>query len=79
MNTEVKQKLDELRIKLKQQCNSINETVIKNVAGMLSDDVTIEVCDDGIFLKNQEVESRPTIFIKSENIPELIKVLSLFI
>jgi hypothetical protein len=79
MNTEVKQKLDELRIKLKQQCNSINEMAIKKVTGMLSDDVTIEVCDDGIFFKNQEVENRPAIFIKSENIPELIKVLSLFI
>ena len=56
MNTEVKQKLDELRIKLKQQCNSINETVIKNVAGMLSDDVTIEVCDDGIFLKSDIIK-----------------------
>ena len=77
MNTEVKQKLDELRIKLKQQCNSINEMAIKNTVKALDDDVQVEACDSGIFLKKSKTDSQ--IFVKSEDIPDLVKVLTLFI
>jgi len=77
MNTEVKQKLDELRIKLKQQCNSINEMAIKNTVKLMDDDVQVEACDSGIFLKKSKTDSQ--IFVKSEDIPDLVKVLTLFI
>jgi putative ubiquitin-RnfH superfamily antitoxin RatB of RatAB toxin-antitoxin module len=77
MNTEVKQKLDELRIKLKQQCNSINEMAIKNTVKLMDDDVQVEACDSGIFLKKSKTNSQ--IFVKSEDIPDLVKVLTLFI
>jgi hypothetical protein len=77
MNTEVKQKLDELRIKLKQQCNSINEMAIKNTVKLMDDDVQVEACDSGIFLKKSKTDSQ--IFVKSEDIPNLVKVLTLFI
>ena len=77
MNTEVKQKLDELRIKLKQQCNSINEMAIKNTVKLMNDDVYVEACDSGIFLKKSKTDSQ--IFVKSEGIPDLVKVLTLFI
>ena len=36
MDSNVKQQLDELRSKLKQQCNSIQEMALKNVVGLMN-------------------------------------------
>ena len=76
MDSNVKQQLDELRSKLKQQCNSIQEMAIKSVVGLVNSDVTVEACDDGIFLKNEKIDSK--IFVKSSDISNLIRVLRLF-
>tara|TARA_Y100000817_G_C16772160_1_gene506607 strand:+ start:36 stop:275 length:240 start_codon:yes stop_codon:yes gene_type:complete len=77
MNSEVKQQLDELRSKLKQQCNSIQEIALKNVVGLMNTDVTVEVSDSGIILKNEELDQE--IFIKRDNISTIVRVLNLFI
>ena len=77
MNSEVKQQLDELRSKLKQQCNSIQEMALKNVVGLMNTDVTVEVSDSGIILKNEELDQE--IFIKRDNISTIVRVLNLFI
>ena len=77
MNSEVKQQLDELRSKLKQQCISIQEMALKNVVGLMNTDVTVEVSDSGIILKNEELDQE--IFIKRDNISTIVRVLNLFI
>ena len=77
MNVEVKQQIDELRAKLKETCKSISEIAIKNTVKLMDGDVQIEVIDSGIFLKKSNTNSQ--IFVKSEDIPNLVKVLTLFI